>query len=515
MKNKSLLKPTIQVTFFSFVGILFSFANQLAVAYFFGASPERDAYFAAMAIPTYLSAIFSGSVCMIFLPKYVDVLQKEGQERATRFLGNTLGFSALITFAIVFLITVFAAPVLSVSAPGFDSVKLELTKKILIILLPTFIFQMASSLLGSVLQVNHKFIIPSVAPIFGAMVSLVLVLILSKVIGIKSLAFGTLVSSIVVLVVICYSLHKLNFGIRLRFNFSDEDLKSLMLISMPLFFGGIVYRLSPVFERMIGSRLPQGSISYLGYANQFLAIIATITTSGIATTIFPRMSKDYSENNINSLRSSFIMAIGSILIVVLPIAIVFYMFGVRIVQLLFERGAFTHDVTLAVYSTFVILLGALVFQSLGNIIMRILYLSKKTVFATIIATTEIAVYLFGAMWLCRYYTYKGLAFAQSFSTGITFLLAMIVINSQIFKFGPAFFKSIAKVLVSNLILFLFLFLANQIWNDLHGLLSIVIKTSAGFTLMYYVLIKLKVQEILHFKNIITTKIGEFFNYKSL
>lgn len=515
MKNKSLLKPTVQVTFFSIIGILVSFANQLAVAYFFGASPQRDDYFAAMAIPTYLSAIFSGSICMIFLPKYVDVLQNEGEQRAKEFLGNTIGFSILLTVFVVILFTIFAEPILSVTAPGFDDINQEFTKKLLIILLPTLIFQLAASLLSSVLQVKHKFLIPAIAPIFGAIVSLVIVLSLSSRIGISSLAFGTLVGSIIVLVVTYFSLNKINLGITLKFNFKDRNLIALIVIAIPLFLGGIIYRLMPVFERMIASTLPQGSISYLGYSNQFLILLASITTSGIATTVFPRMSKAFSENDINSLKNSFLMALTSILLVVIPIAIIFFVFGIPIIQVLLERGAFTHDITIAVYSTFVILLGAFIFQSLGTIVMRVLYLSKRTILATSIAFIEVASYLFGGLWLCNYYSYKGLAIAQSFSTGLTILLSLIFINKLLFKIDSSFLKSLIKIILSNFAFLLFLSFVNVIWSDFDNIGAIILKICIGLALLYYLLLVLKVQEIIQLKNKFDIKIKNIINQKNI
>lgn len=515
MVEKSLLKPTIQVTFFSIIGILVSFANQLAVAYFFGASQQRDAYFAAMAIPTYLSAIFSGSICMIFLPKYVDVLQNEGEQRGNEFLGTTLGFSIILILVVVILLMVFAEPILSVTAPGFDKNSLEFTKKLLIILLPTVIFQIAASLLSSIHQVNHRFLIPAIAPILGAIISLVIVLLLSSRIGISSLAFGTLVSSVIVIIVIFFSLNRINFGLILKFDFKDRNLIALIVVAMPLFFGGIIYRLMPVFERMIASTLPQGSISYLGYANQFLAILATITTSGIATTIFPRMSKAYSENDFNSLKNSFLMALKSILLVVIPVAIIFLVFGVQIIKVLLERGAFTHDITIAVYSTFTILIGAFIFQSLGNIVMRVLYLSKRTVLATSIAVIEIASYLFGGLWLCNYYSYKGLAIAQSFSTGLTILLSLIFINKLLFKIDSCFYKSLIKIILSNFAFLLFLSFVNVIWSDFDNIGTVILKICIGLALLYYLLLVLKVQEIIQLKNKVDIKIKNIINQKNI
>jgi len=315
------------------------------------------------------------------------------------------------------------------------------------------------------------------------------------------------------MVILFFSLKTTKLKLHLKFNFRDPNLIALIGVAIPLFVGGVFYRLMPVFERMIASDLPQGSISYLGYSNQFLGIFATITTSGIATTVFPRMAQAFSENDLNSLKNSFLMAMTTILVIVFPVAIIFFVFGIPIIQILLERGAFTHDITIAVYSTFVILLGAFIFQSLGSIVMRVLYLSKLTVIATIIGFIEIASYLFSGLWLCKFYSFKGLAIAQSFSTGLTFLISMLIIDKRLFNIYLPFRKTFLKITFSNLILLLFFSALNIFWSDVTSIYAITLKICTGLVIMYYILLALKVKEVLQIKNIINIKIANIINYK--
>jgi len=362
------------------------------------------------------------------------------------------------------------------------------------------------------LQVNHKFILPAIISISGVVISLVIVLLLNSKIGINSLALGTLVGSSVVFLVTYFALNKLKIRLILKFDIKDRNLIDLFVVAMPLLIGGIIYRLMPVFERMIASTLPQGSISYLGYANQLLAILATIISSGIATTFFPQMSRAFSENDMSLLKSSFSTAMTSILLVVIPISVIFYVFGIPIIQILLERGAFTHDITIAVYSTFIFLIGAFIFQSVGTIVMRILYLSKKTIWASSIALIEIITYLFGGLLLCNYYSYKGLAIAQSFSTGITVIFSMFIINKLVFKMDVSFFKTFIIIVLSNISFLLFLMLINVIWSGTDNIIAVILKIILGLSILFYLLLILKVQEIIKLRNIIELKIKSIIKY---
>src|ERR1035437_2396077 len=92
------LTQKILITFFSFLGITISFCSQLIIGYYFGATAERDAYFVAITIPTYLSAIFIGSVGIIFLPKIVSILNNKPSE-SINFLSSIFWMLTLILFS--------------------------------------------------------------------------------------------------------------------------------------------------------------------------------------------------------------------------------------------------------------------------------------------------------------------------------------------------------------------------------------------------------------------------------
>lgn len=419
-----MFKSTVQITILSVVTILLSFVTQLAVAYYFGATPDRDAYFAALVIPTYISAVLLGSIGFMFLPIYVDIRSKKSDGDANFFLNNSMVFTILLSIFIVALGILFSHTILSVTAPGFRGNQLSLTSNLLIILLPTVLFQILTSIGGSVLQVRGNFLFPALAPVFSALVMLITVLGFNQTIGIKSLAYGTLIGSAVACFLILVPVCRL-FTFRFVVRFEEHHILQLIKTSLPLLVGGIFYRLAPIFERSIASSLSQGSVSYLGYANQIMLILAMLTSSGISTTIYPALSKAWSENNLNRVHDLFAKGIRIILLISIPISVVFIFWGVPIIQLLFERGAFTHQATLAISSVFSILTLSLIASSLGNIIAKVFYFSHRTILSTTINCLEVGVYVLLAYTLSSASSYRGLAIASSASTCFSISMSFI------------------------------------------------------------------------------------------
>jgi putative peptidoglycan lipid II flippase len=106
--NKGLFKPTVLITAFSLLGVAVNFLLQLLIAYFFGASFERDAYFVAITVPTYLAAIFTGSIGIIFLPKFVDFIRNRDPETLNNFLSTTLSIVGLVVMVLIVLFLAFS-----------------------------------------------------------------------------------------------------------------------------------------------------------------------------------------------------------------------------------------------------------------------------------------------------------------------------------------------------------------------------------------------------------------------
>jgi putative peptidoglycan lipid II flippase len=389
---------------------------QLLVAYYFGTSVERDVYFAAAVIPAYLIAVIS-AVGMIFLPMYVDITAKYNEQKADMFFHNTLSIFGVITVIIITVVVRFTHNVLKVTAPGFDNIQMALASELLIILLPTVLLSFVTTITSSVLHIQKRFIIPAISPVISVIISFLTVWTFHSTIGIRSLAYGTLFGGIVNYLFVRIALHK---PLKVSFNIENEHIILLFKSSVPLLFGAVFVKLTGVFERGIASTLPDGSISYLGYANQIMAVLATIVSSGVGITVYPLLSKAWSENNFKELNRLLTQGIRIILLVALPIAAIFIFFGTPIIRILLERGAFTHAATVAVSSTLAILTLAFVCNSLGNITAKCYYFSHKAVLnVIIIGIPESLLYFLFAFWLSGSFSYKGLAMAISIVTTIS------------------------------------------------------------------------------------------------
>lgn len=423
--RKGLFASTIRVTFLILLNVIVSFLSQLLIAYFFGTTANRDAYFSAVAIPMYITAVFTGSLVVVFLPQLVRLHEKD-PVKAVQFTSTIALCSAIVLSFVALVGIVFSNFIISITAYGFNKYQLEQSSHLMKILLPTIIFQSLTGLFTAVYQAHHKFIVATLAPIFTPIVIIVVLFFFGSEFGIESLAMGSLIGSVIPTVFLLIGLVRSKY-LLFTFNIRDDTIYYIALTSLPLFATGILYRLTGIFERMIASNLSEGSISYLGYANQLATTLGLIVTGGIATTIFPHMAQAWAADEKQQFYRFITRGITTVFLSCSPIIAIILSLGEPIIQIVFERGVFDHASTQAVAFTFQILMGSFLFSSLGGITSKAFYVMSKTKTIAFIAVTEIFIYLLIGFWLSADYSYKGLAVALSVSTGINIFLCVFIL----------------------------------------------------------------------------------------
>lgn len=507
--NPSLLRSSVQITIFSILNILINFVSQLVIAYYYGTSFERDAYLAAIVIPTYINAVFAGSIGFVFLTKYQEVERLDSKDQ----LNSFLSYLFLILFGLVLLIVLggifFSNSIIRLSVPGFNENQIVLTSKLLTIVLPTSLFFILSNILSSIYQIKSNFIRPALIPILIPFFSIVGVVLLTKKIGIYSLAYGFLIGNVVSFILLSNILKTIRF----KFNLdrSDSFLFLMLKTSMPLFIFGFIFRFTPVFERFIASSLPNGSISYLGYANQILSILASITSGGIAVSFFPLMSKYWIEDKKYEVSELVIKATRIILLLTIPIAFIVFFWGDIIVKIFLERGAFDHVSTISVSLGLCMMMGALISQSLGNIIAKVFYFSGKTWTVSFIATIELIIYILLSYFLSNPLSYLGLALSTSISSIINILISIFYINKYLLVLNlKKIFQDTLKVVIISSVSFSLVFMVYKLnWLPSIIIVKLSISLIFGSFLFYLFGCVFKIEELLRINLIIVKKIKSF------
>lgn len=502
-KKSGLVKSTLVITVCSLIGIIISFVSQIVIANYFGAKFERDAYFVASTVPTYLSAIFIGSIGVVFLPKVVEIKANETIE-LSKWLSTIFFTFIFFSLILVFLCVILSKQIIGFIATGYEEKQIQFASNILIVIILTFPLSVLNNLLSSLYQIKNSFFYPAIAPIISAVISLVCVIVLSDKIGIYSLALGLLFGSVFSLAFLLPILR--TYKVRFMICLKDPMFLSFIKTFIPLLITGILFRSTSIFERSFASNMEVGSISYLGYSSQILAILALLTSSGIGLTIYPRFSRLWAEKKKTEFNSFFVKIIRIILLLSIPISLVVVFYGDIFIQTIFERGAFSHSVTLAVTKALSWSMGAFVFQNLGNVVSKIFYISGKTTAISIIGSIELFIYILLGFLLSPYFSFIGLSIALSISSMINIILSMLYINNKLCKLEfKKLFIDVFKILFSSVLSISVVLLFYNYIIGLDGLGCLVVSLIFGFFTYVLLGLLLGVEEIVYFKSRLSLK----------
>jgi putative peptidoglycan lipid II flippase len=471
LEQRSFFKSNSHLTLLTVVGILINFFTQTLVAYYFGANFTRDSYFLAQGIPNYLNVIFINSLIVIFLPHFI-ALNKEDVSDGLNFFINFTFFILFIVGIISCLTITFSTQVISVIYPTLNSTEVFIISKILMVLLLANLFQIGGNLLAGIYQNENQFLISSLQQILTGIFSIMLVFAFHKILAIESLAYGVLLGSIINFLILLFNLRKINIRLNLKtvkISLLNKEVVEVIKVAIPLLVANIIMRSNVIFEKVFAANLPEGSISHLGYATQIILILSTISSSGIATIIFPVLTNLWIENDIDRLLFFFYKSFRIILLITVSISTIFVAFGDIFIKLVFERGAFNHNDTIIVYLLILWLLGYFIAGSMGNLLGKIFYFSKNTKSFSIAGIIEIILYLVFAYFLSKEFGVFGLASSLTISSLCNIVIQIVVIKKIILPFE---IKKLAsegiKILFSGLALLLCLVISNYLLTFLEN-----------------------------------------------
>ena len=260
-------------------------------------------------------------------------------------------------------------------------------------------------------------------------------------------------------------LWKKGFPFRLNFDFSNPEVRRIALLMLPATFGVGVYYLNITVSAILASLLPQGSVSYLYYAQRLFEFPQGIFTVSVAQAVLPSMSRQAAEGDMDGMKESLAFGLRLTLFITIPAMAGLLACSTPIFSLLFMGGEF--DYAKAVNSA-----QALLYYSLGlsfvamtRVLAPAFYALKDT--RTPVWTAFIAFLLnvVFSLVLMKPLLHGGLALATTLSALANMLLLLWFLRRKIGRFGGrGILSSGVKSLVASIPMTVVVYYACQ-WAD--------------------------------------------------
>lgn len=423
------LRSSIVVSFFTLLTGVFNYLKLVILAFSFGAGGEMDAFFAAMTIPQIILSILLIILTTTFIPVFVETLaRKEREAWKTASIATNLVFFSLVTLALIG--SLFAREIISVISPGLSEQTTLISMSLFRYFILALVFSGSSIILTSLYHARHRFFTPSLAQFANSFVTFMFVLLFHSTMGVKSIAVGTLSGSILQFMLVIPVMLKDN-----RFHFSLDflrpEIRKLGRLMFPLLMGNIFYKTNILVERFIASQLGEGNISYLGYAYKIVMAMTVITSQGISTVLFPRMSQLSAVQDYKSLREMLSKGIRALTMFTVPFLLIIFIARYELVRVIFERGNFGPGTTEAVANALLAYAGAFFIASISLPVLNTLYSLQETGRVAAAGVIGFSIYIVLAFWLSRYFSYLGIAMAVSIQYFINMVFIMYLAGKKL------------------------------------------------------------------------------------
>jgi len=338
------------IALFTLVTQLASVAKELTVAAWFGTADALDAFLIAFLVPTFVINVVAGSFTAAFMPTFIRVSEERGPNAALELMANVLAWSMGLLIVVSLLMAFLAPLYLPILSLGFSPDKLQLTRSLLLLLLPVIFFKGLSYLWAGVLNAGERFALPAVAPVFVPLFAIVLILMRGKAWGIFALVFGTVIGFGIETLSIGYALKLRGISLRPRFRSIGPDMRIVIGQYLPMIAGGLLMGSTELVDKAMAGALASGSVASLNYGNKVIVLILGLATSAIGTAILPYFSRMVGKKSWDDIRKTLNFYLLLIFAFTVPLALLIFWFSVPLVSIIFQRGAFTADDTRIVAS---------------------------------------------------------------------------------------------------------------------------------------------------------------------
>ncbi len=419
-EKKGILKAAGILGSTTMLSRIMGMVRDMVVSRLFGAGMATDAFFAAFQIPNMLRRFFAeGALTAAFVPIFSETLVKEGEEKARELANLCFTLLFVVTTGVTLLGIIFSPQIIALMFPGFSSTdgKFELTVLLNRIMFPYLFFISLVALCMGILNTLRHFFTPSISTVFLNISMILAALFLRPFYQypVTALAVGVLIGGMIQLLLQLPVLWRKGFPIRPGFDFNDSRLKRITLLMLPATLGVGVYYLNITVGNILASLLPQGSVSYLYYAQRLFEFPQGVFTVSVAQAVLPAMSRQAAEGDLASMKESLNYGVRLTLFVTIPALSGLIVCAEPLMTLLFMGGAFDHNMALQSARALVCYSFGLTFVALVRVLAPAFYALKDTRTPVFTAFAAFLLNLGFSLWLMGPLLHSGLAFASSLS----------------------------------------------------------------------------------------------------
>lgn len=443
-----LIRGTIVIMIIRMLAKFTAFISEAILASYLGTKATGDAYYMVTNIQYLIFPMLSIGIWKVFLPLY-KVHTVQGQIREAHSLANTaITFFTAASVLIVGLLILLAEPVVSVVAPGFQGQTRKLCIELVRISAPMYILITAAAVYASMLQCHNRFFGSQIREVASHIPTILAALLLYHRYGIRVLAVALVAGGALRLLV---ELPFVNWGYRFRPSFrfkTPEFLLMLKRLPSALVSEGVT-QLNTLVDKMMASRLKEGTISGLNYGQRLVNVFSGLLSTALATALYPQMIELAAKGEKDKLSSLLVKIINLFSILMIPVTLGCVLFRTELVSAVYQRGSFDDNSVALTSGVFALYSIGLFFIACNNIVTNLFYGYGDTKTPMIFCVLNLVTNVILNLILIYFWGANGLALATSLSAIISFFIRLICSKRYVTLDKKKLLVTFFKVLIAS------------------------------------------------------------------
>lgn len=426
----------------TFLSRILGYVRDMVFAGFFGAGFYSDAFIAAFRIPNTLRRLFGeGSLIVAFVPVFTEHVEKD-REDACNLARSAIKLLSIVLIVVSLAGIIFSPWIIRIVAPGFaeSPEKLSLTVDLTRVMFPYIFFIGLLALCMGILNTLGHFAAPALAPVLlniSMICAMVSVSFFTSDMNARvfCLAAGVLIGGFLQLALQVPFVIRKGITPRPGCAMFHPGLKKVGLLMLPAVFGSAVYQINILVGTLLASLLPEGSVSYLYYADRLVQFPLGIFAIATATAVLPSLSRQVAANDHEGLRKTFAYAMNLVFFITIPAMAGLIVLKEPIIAVLFKRGAFDAEtLRQTAVALFYYCAGLWAFSAV-RIVVSTFYAMQDAKTPVRIAAISIGANIALGILLMKPLGHGGLAFATSLASMLNLTLLVFALRKKIGAIG--------------------------------------------------------------------------------
>jgi putative peptidoglycan lipid II flippase len=437
------------------------FVREALIGAALGAGPVADAFYAAFRFPNLFRRLFAeGAFNTAFIPLFAKELEGGGQTAARRFAEDVLAVLVSWLLLISALAMVFM-PLLvgTVIAPAFaaDPEKFDLTVAMTRIMFPyLFCMSLVAMLSGILNSMRHYFLAAFVPVLLNVILIAVLSWTLSSGVDARAtglwLAWGVFASGIAQLFLLVWGVRQQGMSFALRLPRLTADVKRLLALMGPALLTGGVTQINLLVGQIIASQ-QDGAIALLNYADRINQLPLGVIGIAIGVVLLPELARALKAGDDADAQHLQNRSLEFGLGLTLPAAVGFMLFAGPLVNILYERGAFTPETTALTASALAAFATGLPAYVLIKVFSPAYFARLDMKTPMWFSLAAVLANIIGSVALFPLYGHVGIAAATSVAAWLNFvLLAVVLWRRGDFRPSATTLRRVAMIVLASAVM---------------------------------------------------------------